>query len=1577
MCFDGICRATCPDFSISLNPTSLSITAPSSGYNISQSQINITSINNFNNPVTFSGSWVGTQPSGVTFSFIPSSVIPPPNGNAYSNVTVNISSTASTGTYTLRISATSGLLSKLADLTVVISSAPPAPFDFNVSVSPSSGSVVQGSWVSTTVNVTLLSGSPQTVYLYADGCPTDATCSFLPSNSGTPSYSRTLNISTSYSTPNGTYQITVRGVAGSLTRTATYTLTVNPSPTCVRANPTVSITPTYGYGRAGQTLTYTVTVTNKDSTACGESTFSLVGIVPSGFSYSFSQPSLVIKPVGFSNSNTSYFYVTSNCTSTEYYYHPIRVNVTNTNAPNYFALSSYSYYYVYYHFSVSVWDSPQTGISGATLSYRVYLYNNKWTTCPATTFTLTGSVPAGWSYALTPSVTLSPGSSTSSPRFNVTSPCTAPPGSYTISVTANDTSTGITKTSSGTYTVATPSCSITSTPFFSTGPFSSTVTATFYNLNTTCFPTATLNCGNETIVNLAYNPSFEGNTWQVDENNTNFEDWDISRSPDNGVIKTWVETSNTRSGNKALHWRTEAPSSTNLAFSYYSNNSKKFVIDENKYLEAGLWAYVIAGSTGDDITFYFWDSNGNYLGRFWGRDKLEGWAPNQWRRVSYVWYPSSMGSGNGFIPKGAKYARLNVYANWHQGGLRERIDDDVFVRQFDDLSSRNIPISGNSISTTCYYPSVSTTSYYRAFANVSANTLVSCPTTVVDNPNTFDFSVSVTPRPDYNGLVGFWPFDEGWGISSADKSGYGNNANLGVTKWEYVPAWTLGKFGYGLGFDGSDNYVRISNVSVNTSSGAYNTVAFWMYWNGGNNQMPLGWQQAYSLWLIDGCFGFNTNENNVLGISSAGLANRWVHVVAVFYNGVPSATTVALFIDGVRQSVYQCRGSTTVSRSVTSTLQISGWAYGSGYYFGGIIDEFKIWKRTLSEQEVLAEYQLAKIAQGEKHFANVSVNLLTGNTQPVTLDLTGCPPASGCTLIPNISNPTYNSVLTVSTSAQTQAGVHILTITGTNGTITRSMNYTIEVVGECVKANPTVIVSPSYNQGDAGDELSYSVSLTNNDNTLCSPRTFNLSLTPNFNPTGWNFTFFLTDTKEFLTDKTIGTWGRDTTCPEDPFNTYYHDSRSEFILFPEDLTVDGMRPTEITGFSFKVFQKHGRPNIANFRVRLQNTTKTSLDGWTTAGWSLVYGPTTFTTEPGTWKECPFSTPFYWNQVNNLLVDISRDDTAWASGGGMYVRNTGRTNQLHGTYSDSGYSWPFDNAPILHRHSFVPALKISGLWKSFTFPPTVQVTLEPQQTKTVNLNITSPSTAATGNYQFNVTAASDSYTNSSEGEYRIKVACPIGQCSAEDTCIDAGTCWGYQQVCYSDGQIKSSCGDGTCNCGEDERSCETDCVGVYFKLYQGWNFISLPYKNVTGVSGDSCGADKLRFFYYENYTWKKVVGIQHIKGGYSYWTNPEWFTKALLCYINVTTNKNEEITLNDLPKLKKGFNTVGAPNTPVKLSDLKCVNYVGASVPIKSVYYWDSYSKKWVRLEQSDYLEPEPPYYFGYWIHVEEDCKLTI
>lgn len=96
--------------------------------------------------------------------------------------------------------------------------------DFSVAVSPTSGSVVAGSSATATVQTQTVSGDAQTVQLSASGLPSGATATFSPASVSTGA-SSTLTISTTASTPAGTYPVTITA-AGSVSRTATYTLTV-------------------------------------------------------------------------------------------------------------------------------------------------------------------------------------------------------------------------------------------------------------------------------------------------------------------------------------------------------------------------------------------------------------------------------------------------------------------------------------------------------------------------------------------------------------------------------------------------------------------------------------------------------------------------------------------------------------------------------------------------------------------------------------------------------------------------------------------------------------------------------------------------------------------------------------------------------------------------------------------------------------------------------------------------------------------------------------------------------------------------------------------------------------------------------------------------------------------------------------------------------------------------------------------------------------------------------------------------------------------------------------------------------
>jgi hypothetical protein len=149
-----------------------------------------------------------------------------------------------------------------------------------------------------------------------------------------------------------------------------------------------------------------------------------------------------------------------------------------------------------------------------------------------------------------------------------------------------------------------------------------------------------------------------------------------------------------------------------------------------------------------------------------------------------------------------------------------------------------------------------------------------------------------------------------------------------------------------------------SNLPLLTSPGVKTSVAFWMYWDGTTNVMPIGWNQ-HGLMLstsgTGGAFGFTTTGGDIYGAASSTLATGWHHVAAVFTNG--SVVDNLLYVDGVLQTLTQRIGTPTLANAVVSTtLTIGGWGSTTGLRFSGRLDEVKVYKDVLVQSDVTAIY---------------------------------------------------------------------------------------------------------------------------------------------------------------------------------------------------------------------------------------------------------------------------------------------------------------------------------------------------------------------------------------------------------------------------------------------------------------------------------------------------------------------------------------------------------------------------------------------------------------------------------------------
>ncbi|MFI6003585.1 M28 family peptidase [Streptomyces sp. NPDC051366] len=96
--------------------------------------------------------------------------------------------------------------------------------DFSISTSPAAGSADPGGSVTSTVNTTTVSGSPQTLALSVSGAPSGVTATLSPTSVQSGS-SSTLTVQVGAGTAQGTYTLTVTGT-GTVGHSTTYTLTV-------------------------------------------------------------------------------------------------------------------------------------------------------------------------------------------------------------------------------------------------------------------------------------------------------------------------------------------------------------------------------------------------------------------------------------------------------------------------------------------------------------------------------------------------------------------------------------------------------------------------------------------------------------------------------------------------------------------------------------------------------------------------------------------------------------------------------------------------------------------------------------------------------------------------------------------------------------------------------------------------------------------------------------------------------------------------------------------------------------------------------------------------------------------------------------------------------------------------------------------------------------------------------------------------------------------------------------------------------------------------------------------------------
>ncbi len=189
----------------------------------------------------------------------------------------------------------------------------------------------------------------------------------------------------------------------------------------------------------------------------------------------------------------------------------------------------------------------------------------------------------------------------------------------------------------------------------------------------------------------------------------------------------------------------------------------------------------------------------------------------------------------------------------------------------------------------------------------------------------------------------FWSGNSG--NRTVDISKYNNSGTCYGVLSNTTCNWTTGRFGMGLQFDGVDDYVSIKSTISMPDNTAW-TVSFWS--NPGTLQTSDyfvgGGGSIYTNLLGDIIYQAKTGGSATVYANIP--ANKWSSI-SVVCNGL-DINNIEIFANGASVGV----------RSVgTSDIDISNMGKHLTNYHQGIIDEVRIYNRSLSAQEILMHYQ--------------------------------------------------------------------------------------------------------------------------------------------------------------------------------------------------------------------------------------------------------------------------------------------------------------------------------------------------------------------------------------------------------------------------------------------------------------------------------------------------------------------------------------------------------------------------------------------------------------------------------------------
>jgi hypothetical protein len=210
-------------------------------------------------------------------------------------------------------------------------------------------------------------------------------------------------------------------------------------------------------------------------------------------------------------------------------------------------------------------------------------------------------------------------------------------------------------------------------------------------------------------------------------------------------------------------------------------------------------------------------------------------------------------------------------------------------------------------------------------------------------------------KVDPKSAVAVWLFDEGKGDTAEDFTGNGNDGKL-----MNGSKWVEGKFGKALEFNGTNNYVEVSQPKGLPIGSAARTVSLWFKWSDIRWPCPAIQIMGYGANVSGQRLGLTIEcSPHGLGIETCLFARtfswdgdtNWHHLAVAYPEGETTTSGFKIYFDGVLQKAED-RAAPQKLNTTGAPLTIGVLPQALVYYFNGAVDDIAVFDEELSGNDI-------------------------------------------------------------------------------------------------------------------------------------------------------------------------------------------------------------------------------------------------------------------------------------------------------------------------------------------------------------------------------------------------------------------------------------------------------------------------------------------------------------------------------------------------------------------------------------------------------------------------------------------------